>query len=79
MGVLWHFGGVGKMNFPLSLLDIGLLLAVLSLILLITSELLYSLPEFSDRILIDKRPLRLFAIIFGLGFLAVVALRTLQA
>ena len=67
------------MNFPLSLLDIGLLLAVLSLILLITSELLYSLPEYSDRILIDKRPLRMFAIILGLGFLAVVALRTLQA
>jgi hypothetical protein len=67
------------MKFPLSFLDVGLLLAVISLILLITSELLYSLPEHSDRILIDRRTLRMFAIVSGLGFLIVVAFRTLQA
>ena len=67
------------MNFPLSFLDIGLLLAVISLILLITSELLYSLPEHSDRIVIDRKTLRMFALVSGLGFLIVVAMRTLQA
>ena len=66
------------MNVPLSFLDIGLLLAVISLILLITSELLYSLPEYSDRILIDRRALRMFAIVSGLGFLVVVVFRTVQ-
>ena len=67
------------MKFPLSFLDVGLLLAVISLILLITSELLYSLPEHSDRIVIDRKTLRMFALVSGLGFLIVVAMRTLQA
>ena len=67
------------MNFPLSLSDVGLWLAVISLILLITSELLYSLPQYSARILIEKKSLRLVAIGSGLGFLVTVAFRVFQS
>jgi predicted ferric reductase len=67
------------MNFPLSMLDIGLWLAVMAIILLITSELLYSLPEYSARVLIEKKSLRLVAIGSGLGFLVTVAVRIFQS
>jgi hypothetical protein len=67
------------MNFPLSTMDIGLWLAVMALILLITSELLYSLPEYSARVLIEKKSLRLVAIGSGLGFLVTVVIRVFQS
>ena len=67
------------MNFPLSTLDVGLWLAVTALILLITSELLYSLPEYSARLLIEKKSLRLVAVGSGLGFLLTVAMRIFQS
>jgi hypothetical protein len=67
------------MNFPLSVLDIGLWLAVTALILLITSELLHSLPQYSARVLIEKKNLRLAAIGSGLGFLVTVVIRVFQS
>ena len=67
------------MNFPLSILDVGLWLAIMALILLITSELLYSLPEYSARILIEKKTLRLVAVGSGFGFLVTVAMRIFQS
>jgi predicted ferric reductase len=66
------------MNFPLSLSDISLWLAVTAIILLITSELLYSLPEYSARLMINKKRLRLVAIGVGLAFLATVVMRVFQ-
>lgn len=66
------------MIFPLSLSDISLWLAVTAIILLITSELLYSLPEISARIMIDKKRLRLAALGVGLSFLVTVAMRVFQ-
>jgi hypothetical protein len=60
-------------------MDIGLWLAVMALILLITSELLYSLPEYSARVLIEKKSLRLVAIGSGLGFLVTVVIRVFQS
>jgi hypothetical protein len=66
------------MNFPLSLSDLSLWLAVMALMLLITSELLYSLPYISARIMIDKKRLRLAALGLGLGFLVTVAMRLFQ-
>jgi hypothetical protein len=66
------------MIFPLSLSDISLWLAVTAIILLITSELLYSLPEISARIMIDKKRLRLAALGVGLCFLVTVAMRVFQ-
>ena len=64
-----------KMNFPLSLSDVGLWLAVTALILLITSELVYSLPDVSARIMIDKKRLRLVSLGCGLGFMVTVIMR----
>ena len=66
------------MSFPLSLSDISLWLAVMAIILLITSELLYSLPEYSSRVMIDKRLLRIVAVGCGLGFLITLVIRVLR-
>lgn len=63
------------MYFPLSLSDISLWLAVVAIILLVTSELLYSLPEYAARVMIDKRLLRMVALGCGLGFLITVVMR----
>ncbi|MBN1244248.1 hypothetical protein JXA31_01480 [Candidatus Bathyarchaeota archaeon] len=66
------------MSFPLSLSDISLWLAVTAIILLLTSELLYSLPEISARLVIDKKRLRMAALGVGLGFLVTVVMRVFQ-
>jgi hypothetical protein len=63
------------MNFPLSLSDISLWFAVTAIILLITSELLLSLPEYSAQFMIDKKKLRLAALGCGLAFLFTVLIR----
>lgn len=65
------------MFFPFSLSDVSLLLAVLAAILLATSELLYSLPDFASRIPVDKGMLRLIALGCGLSFAATVVMRIL--
>jgi hypothetical protein len=66
---------VKLMSFPLTLSDISLWLAVTAIILLITAELLYSLPDFSARIMIDKNRLGMVALGCGLGFLVTVVTR----
>lgn len=66
------------MNFPLTLSDISLWLAVMAIILLITSELLFSTAEYSMNIIIEKRRLRLVAIALGLGFMVTVVMRAFQ-
>jgi hypothetical protein len=63
------------MIFPLSISDLSLWLAVVAIILLITSELLYASPSFSSRIVLDRQMLRLLAIGCGLGFLVTVLMR----
>jgi hypothetical protein len=63
------------MIFALSLSDISLWLAFTAILLLVASELIRSLPEYSGRILVDKTRLRLGAFGCGLGFLVTVALR----
>jgi hypothetical protein len=62
------------MNLPLSVSGLSLWLAVMTIILLITSELLYSSPGFSARVSVDKRLLRFLGIACGLGFLVTVAM-----
>jgi hypothetical protein len=66
------------MSFPLTLSDISLWLAVTAIILLVTSELLHSLPQYSARLMIDKKRLRLAALGVGLAFLATVVMRIFQ-
>ena len=66
------------MNFPLSLSDISLWLAVTAIMLLITSELLFSMPEYSAHVGVEKKRLRLVALGCGLGFLVTVVMRVFQ-
>ena len=65
------------MNFPLSVADLSLWLAVTAIVLLVTSELLYSSPSLAARIPMDKRLLRLLALGCGLGFLVTVIMRAM--
>ena len=66
------------MHFPLNMSDISLWLAVMAIILLITSELLTSSTRISRSIIIEKRRLRLIALALGIGFMATVVIRLFQ-
>ena len=66
------------MSLPLSVSDVSLWLAATAIILLITSELLFSSPKFSMRLNVDKKQLRLVALGCGLGFLVTVLMRVFQ-
>jgi hypothetical protein len=66
------------MNFMLTASDISLWLAVTAIVLLVTSELLYSSPEYSTHLRIEKKRLRLVALGCGLGFLVTVVMRVFQ-
>ncbi len=63
------------MKFPLTVSDIGLWLAVTAIILLITSELISSSTGALGNIAIEKKRLRLVALILGMGFMATVVMR----
>jgi hypothetical protein len=65
------------MYIPLNLSDISLWLAVTAVILLITSELMYSVPDFAARVPVDKSVLRMIALGCGLGFSVTVVMRIL--
>jgi hypothetical protein len=66
------------MNFPMSLSDISLWLAVMAIILLITSELISATTEYSRNIMIEKKRLRLVALALGAGFMVTVIMRIFQ-
>jgi hypothetical protein len=73
-----YWGLLGeKMIFPLSVSDVSLWLAVTAIILLITTELLYSSSGFGARIVLDKNLLRICAMGCGVGFLVTVAMRVM--
>ena len=62
------------MQFPLSLWDISLWLAVTAVILLATSELIF--PYYGEKkILINKKRLRTVSLIFALLFMFTVFIR----
>ncbi|MCW3995061.1 MAG: hypothetical protein NWE98_02785 [Candidatus Bathyarchaeota archaeon] len=63
------------MIFPLTIPDISLWLAVTAIILLVASELIFSFPEYSSRITLDKKLLRYCAVGCGLGFCVTVLMR----
>jgi hypothetical protein len=65
------------MNFPLSLWDISLWLAVMAIILLITSELVSSYSQYLGGIVIEKDRLRLVALMLGASFMFTVILRVM--
>lgn len=64
--------------FPLSLSDIGLLIAVTAIILLITSELLAPYSDYFGDFVIDKKRLRLAALILGAAFMVTVIMRAVM-
>lgn len=63
------------MEFPLGLEDIGLWIAVTAIILLVTSELIGSYSEYFGDFVIEKKRLRLTALILGAAFMITVVLR----
>lgn len=63
------------MNFPLTVSDLSLWLAVAAIVILVTSELLYASPNYASRIPLDKRLLRLIGVGCGAVFVATVLLR----
>jgi hypothetical protein len=66
------------MKFPLSISDMGLWLAAMAIILLITSELLSSTSTYSRNIMIDRRLFRWVALTLGIGFMTTVVMRVFQ-
>ena len=66
------------MIFPLSMSDLSLWLAVTAIILLVTSELLFSSTGYIGSIVIDKKRIRLIALGLGLAFLATVIMRVFK-
>ena len=66
------------MQLPFTMSDLGLWLAVMSIILLITSELLCSSSTYSRNIVIDKKRIRILAIALGAGFMVTVLMRVFQ-
>ncbi|MGQ9460587.1 MAG: hypothetical protein ACUVRA_05100 [Candidatus Bathyarchaeaceae archaeon] len=65
------------MQFPLSMSDISLWIAVMAIILLITSELISPYSEHFGDFAIDKARLRLMALILGAAFMVTVLLRVI--
>jgi hypothetical protein len=53
-------------------------LAAVTIILLLTSELLYYSPEYSSRVVINKKLLRSLAIVCGLAFAVMVIMHVVQ-
>jgi len=47
----------------------------MTILLLIVSELFYSFPKYSSRIMIDKKFFRMIALGCGVGFLATIVLQ----
>jgi hypothetical protein len=64
------------MQFPLSLWDISLWLAITAIILLIASEMLSS-SRSKTNIFINKKKLRNVAFVFAILFIITVAIRVL--
>jgi hypothetical protein len=63
------------MNFPMSLADISLWLAVMAIITLITSEIICAATEYSGNIIMEKGRLRITALALGAGFMITVIVR----
>jgi len=63
------------MNFPLTFSDISLWLAVTAIVVLITSELLYSSPKISARTPINLKLLRITGLGLGVAFLITIIMR----
>ncbi len=66
------------MAFVVNIWDISLWLALTAVILLVTSELLYALPDVLGRLNVDRSRLRFAALGCGIAFLATVVMHSLE-
>lgn len=66
------------MNFPLSLWDVSLWIALTAIILLVTSELIGSYSEYFGDFVIEKMRLRIAGLVLGAAFMATVILRIIM-
>lgn len=66
------------MDFPLTIWDISLWIAVMAIILLVTSELLAPYSEYFGDFVIEKTRLRLVALGLGVAFMITVILRVIM-
>jgi len=64
--------------FPLSLSDISLWIAVTAIILLVASELLAPYSDYFGDFVIEKRRLRIAALVLGAAFIVTVLLRAVM-
>ena len=64
------------MQFPLTLSDISLWIAITAIILLVTSELLFSYSG-NINFPIDKKHMRLAALVLGAAFMVTVIIRAI--
>jgi hypothetical protein len=64
---------------PLDLWDVGLWLAAMAVILLVTSEVLGSTPGIAAYFRIEKKRLRIASLGCGLAFLVTVVIRAFQS
>lgn len=62
------------MQFPLTFWDIGLWFAYMAIVLLITSEMISPYLE-EEFLVLDKKPLRISALMFGLLFMFFVLMQ----
>jgi hypothetical protein len=67
-----------KLDFPLSASDVSLWLAVMAIILLITSEVLSSSTRYLGKIVMERKRLRAIGLMFGIGFMISVVIRIFQ-
>jgi len=65
-------------DFPLTIWDISLWIAVMAIILLVTSELLAPYSEYFGDFVIEKTRLRLVALGLGAAFMITVILRVIM-
>jgi hypothetical protein len=66
------------LRFALALSDVSLWLAAITIILLVTSEFLYSFPEIAMRLRYGRSRLRLVAIGCGLSFSVTIVIRIVE-
>jgi len=66
------------MNFPLTIWDVSLWIAVMAIILLITSELLAPYSNYFGDFVMEKKRLRLAALVLGAAFMVTVLLRVVM-
>jgi len=66
------------LNFPLSIWDISLWIAITAIILLVTSELMGSYSDYFGDFVIEKTRLRLVALMLGAAFMVTVILRVVM-